>query len=150
MWKIRKCSLQSWIELMTTRMIDEVLTNWTTEAGICTFKVRSFSSTYVTDTYPIFRQYSVQRFIVPTLLIGNFVCLIDQVYIPTEPQRHLRPRVPKFDILQDWNSRTDLSNGSRFLRGLFRMEIRPEIPALFASETWSTLIPPKYNVSANI
>jgi len=34
MWKIRKCSLQSGLELMTTRMIDEVLTNRTTEADV--------------------------------------------------------------------------------------------------------------------
>jgi len=34
MWKIRKFSLQSGLELMTTRMIDEDPTNWTTEAGI--------------------------------------------------------------------------------------------------------------------
>jgi len=33
MWKIRKFSLQSRLKLMSTRMIDEVLTNWTTEAG---------------------------------------------------------------------------------------------------------------------
>jgi len=33
MRKIRKFSIQSGLELLTTRMIDEVLTNWTTEAG---------------------------------------------------------------------------------------------------------------------
>jgi len=32
MWKIRKFSLQSGFEHMATRMVDEVLTNWTTEA----------------------------------------------------------------------------------------------------------------------
>jgi len=32
MWKIRKFSLQSGLEVMTTRMMDEVLTNGTTEA----------------------------------------------------------------------------------------------------------------------
>jgi len=31
MWRIRKFSLQSGLELMTTRMIDEVLANCTTE-----------------------------------------------------------------------------------------------------------------------
>jgi len=35
MWKIRKFSLQSGLELMTTRMINEVLTNWTTELAGC-------------------------------------------------------------------------------------------------------------------
>jgi len=34
MWKIRKVSLQSGLELMTSRMIDKVLTNWTQEAGL--------------------------------------------------------------------------------------------------------------------
>jgi len=33
MWKIRKFSFQSRLELVTTRIIHEVLTNWTTEAG---------------------------------------------------------------------------------------------------------------------
>jgi len=33
MWKIRKFSLQSGFELVTTRLIDQVITNWTTEAG---------------------------------------------------------------------------------------------------------------------
>jgi len=32
MWKIRKYSLQSGLELTTTRMLDEVSTNWTTDA----------------------------------------------------------------------------------------------------------------------
>jgi len=32
MWKIRKFSLQSGFEVMITRMIDEVYTNWTIEA----------------------------------------------------------------------------------------------------------------------
>jgi len=32
--EIRKCSLQSGLELMTTRMIDAVLTNCTAEAGV--------------------------------------------------------------------------------------------------------------------
>jgi len=32
MWKIRKFSLQLGLELIITRIIDEVLTNWTTEA----------------------------------------------------------------------------------------------------------------------
>jgi len=34
MWKTRKFPLQSGLELMTTRMIDEVLTNSTTQAGV--------------------------------------------------------------------------------------------------------------------
>jgi len=34
MWKIRKFSLQSGLELITTRLIDVVLTNATTEAGL--------------------------------------------------------------------------------------------------------------------
>jgi len=33
MCKIRQFSLRSGLELMTTRMMDDVLTNWTTEAG---------------------------------------------------------------------------------------------------------------------
>jgi len=33
MWKIRKFSLQSGLELMPTRLIDEVLTNCSAEAG---------------------------------------------------------------------------------------------------------------------
>jgi len=32
MWKIWKFSVQSGLELMATGMIDEVFTNWTTEA----------------------------------------------------------------------------------------------------------------------
>jgi len=33
MWKIKKISLQLGLELMTTRMMDEVLANWTKDAG---------------------------------------------------------------------------------------------------------------------
>jgi len=33
MWKIRKFTLQSGLKLITTRMIDDVLTNRTTDAG---------------------------------------------------------------------------------------------------------------------
>jgi len=35
MWKIRKLSLQSGFELMTTRMIDEVLTNPQISCRLC-------------------------------------------------------------------------------------------------------------------
>jgi len=42
MWKIRKFSIQSGLELMTTRMIDEVLTNSTTEAVMS-----QYSRTYI-------------------------------------------------------------------------------------------------------
>jgi len=37
MWKIIKFSLQPGLELMTTRMIDEVLTNWAKEALLLSY-----------------------------------------------------------------------------------------------------------------
>jgi len=48
MWKIRTFSHQPGLELMTTRMIDEVLTNWTTDQ-------------YVAVPYPIYwrRKWSI-------------------------------------------------------------------------------------------
>jgi len=48
MWIIRKHTLQSGLKLMTTRMRDEVLANWTTEADQVFSQSHVYSCTYRT------------------------------------------------------------------------------------------------------